>query len=131
MRNWNSLAEEITSWISDYAQENNIRSLIVGVSGGVDSAVTSTLSARTGIRTIAVNMPIHQKTQQNVAQEHPQHKPQPVNHNQDCPLQARSILSCLRHAVWHRLPRYWYFLAASSPWITTSKDGRSLIMSIS
>ncbi|MGB1461247.1 MAG: NAD(+) synthase [Candidatus Thalassarchaeaceae archaeon] len=65
MRNWNALAEEITSWISDYAQENNIRSLIVGVSGGVDSAVTSTLSARTGIRTIAVNMPIHQKTQQN------------------------------------------------------------------
>ncbi len=65
MQNWNALAEEITSWISDYAQENNIRSLIVGVSGGVDSAVTSTLSARTGIRTIAVNMPIHQKTQQN------------------------------------------------------------------
>ena len=65
MRNWNILAEEITNWISDYALENNIRSLVVGVSGGVDSAVTSTLSARTGIRTIVLNMPIHQRKHQN------------------------------------------------------------------
>ena len=65
MRNWNTLAEEITNWISDYALDNDIRSLVVGVSGGVDSAVTSTLSARTGIRTIVLNMPIHQKKYQN------------------------------------------------------------------
>ena len=64
MRNWNILAEEITNWISDYALENDIRALVVGVSGGVDSAVTSTLSARTGIRTIVLNMPIHQKIYQ-------------------------------------------------------------------
>ena len=64
MRNWNILAEEITNWISDYALENDIRALVVGVSGGVDSAVTSTLSARTGIRTIVLNMPIHQKKYQ-------------------------------------------------------------------
>ena len=64
MRNWNTLAEEITNWISDYALENDIRSLVVGVSGGVDSAVTSTLSARTGIRTVVLNMPIHQKKYQ-------------------------------------------------------------------
>ena len=64
MRNWNTLAEEITNWISDYALENDIRSLVVGVSGGVDSAVTSTLSARTGIPTIVLNMPIHQKKYQ-------------------------------------------------------------------
>ena len=64
MRNWNTLAEEITNWISDYALENDIRALVVGVSGGVDSAVTSTLSARTGIRTIVLNMPIHQKKYQ-------------------------------------------------------------------
>ena len=61
MRNWNTLTEAITNWISDYALENDIRALVVGVSGGVDSAVTSTLSARTGIRTIVLNMPIHQK----------------------------------------------------------------------
>ena len=64
MRNWNMLAEEITNWISNYALENDIRALVVGVSGGVDSAVTSTLSARTGIRTIVLNMPIHQKKYQ-------------------------------------------------------------------
>ena len=64
MRNWNILAEEITNWISDYALENDIQALVVGVSGGVDSAVTSTLSARTGIRTIVLNMPIHQKKYQ-------------------------------------------------------------------
>ena len=33
-------------------------SLIVGVSGGIDSALTSTLSSLTGIKTIAVSMPI-------------------------------------------------------------------------
>ena len=64
MRNWNTLTESITNWISDYALENDIRALVVGVSGGVDSAVTSTLSARTGIRTIVLNMPIHQKKYQ-------------------------------------------------------------------
>ena len=64
MRNWNTLAKEITNWISDYALENDIQALVVGVSGGVDSAVTSTLSARTGIRTIVLNMPIHQKKYQ-------------------------------------------------------------------
>ena len=64
MRNWNTLTEAITNWISDYVLENDIRALVVGVSGGVDSAVTSTLSARTGIRTIVLNMPIHQKKYQ-------------------------------------------------------------------
>ena len=64
MRNWNTLTEAITNWISAYALENDIRALVVGVSGGVDSAVTSTLSARTGIRTIVLNMPIHQKKYQ-------------------------------------------------------------------
>ena len=64
MRNWNELAKDITSWIKDYAQDQNIQSLVVGVSGGVDSAVVSTLCARSGIRTIVLNMPIHQKSQQ-------------------------------------------------------------------
>ncbi len=71
MRNWNTLAKEITNWISDYALENDIQALVVGVSGGVDSAVTSTLSARTGIRTIVLNMPIHQKKyQEDLSEKH-------------------------------------------------------------
>ena len=39
-------------------------SLVVGVSGGVDSAVTSTLAAKTGFSTIAVSMPIKQNSEQ-------------------------------------------------------------------
>ena len=34
------------------------QSLIVGISGGIDSALTSTLSSMTGIKTIAISMPI-------------------------------------------------------------------------
>ncbi|MEC7688272.1 MAG: hypothetical protein VX514_04440, partial [Candidatus Thermoplasmatota archaeon] len=58
MFNWNVLADEISSWILNYAKENDISTLVVGVSGGIDSAVTSTLCAKTGLRTIVINMPI-------------------------------------------------------------------------
>jgi NAD+ synthase len=50
----------ITRWIKDYAKSNKIQTLVVGVSGGIDSAVVSTLCARTGINTYAVCMPIKQ-----------------------------------------------------------------------
>ena len=50
----------ITKWIRDYARKNRIQTLVVGVSGGIDSAVVSTLCARTGLPTVAVSMPIHQ-----------------------------------------------------------------------
>lgn len=62
--NWRNVAEEISEWIGDYANRNGIRTLVVGVSGGVDSAVTSTLSAMTGIDTMVLNMPIHQDESQ-------------------------------------------------------------------
>jgi len=60
MENWVKVANDISDWISDYAHRNGLETLVVGVSGGVDSALTSTLSAMTGIRTIVVNLPIHQ-----------------------------------------------------------------------
>ena len=56
----------ILHWIKQYC--NSIKyqpvTLVIGVSGGVDSAVTSTLSAKTGLKTIAVSMPIKQNHQQ-------------------------------------------------------------------
>ena len=52
--------EHITQWIGVYARSNRISTLVVGVSGGIDSAVVSTLCARTKIPTQAVVMPIHQ-----------------------------------------------------------------------
>ena len=41
------LKTRIVSWIKDYAITNNIKSLVVGVSVGIDSAVVSTLCAET------------------------------------------------------------------------------------
>jgi len=60
----NTRIEKITSWISDYAEANNVNSLVVGVSGGIDSAVVSTLCARTGRPTTVLSMPIRQKQEQ-------------------------------------------------------------------
>lgn len=63
--------EAISDWIKGYAEENNISSLVIGVSGGIDSAVTSTLAAMTGLETIVLSMPIHQnETQVDLQQEH-------------------------------------------------------------
>ena len=61
----------ISNWIKDYAKKNKKTSLIIGVSGGIDSAVTSTLCAETNVHTIAVSMPINQNTNQlNRASDH-------------------------------------------------------------
>ncbi len=56
--------EIITAWIKDYADTHNIESLVVGVSGGIDSAVVSTLCAMTGIQTYVLSMPIRQRQDQ-------------------------------------------------------------------
>ena len=50
----------IVDWIKDYSLKNNINTLVIGVSGGIDSAVTSTLCAETGLDTLVMNMPIRQ-----------------------------------------------------------------------
>ena len=54
----------ISNWIKDYAKKNKKTSLIIGISGGIDSAVTSTLCAETNINTIVVSMPINQNTEE-------------------------------------------------------------------
>ena len=50
----------IKEWILDYCKSmpKEPDSLIVGVSGGIDSSVTSTICALTGKKTIALSMPI-------------------------------------------------------------------------
>jgi len=40
------------------------QSLVIGISGGIDSSVTSTLCAMTGLKTIILSMPIKQKSTQ-------------------------------------------------------------------
>ena len=56
--------EKISLWIKNYADKHNIESLVVGVSGGIDSAVVSTLCALTGKPTYVLSMPIRQKQEQ-------------------------------------------------------------------
>lgn len=52
--------KKITNWIAEYTEKNNISSLVVGVSGGIDSAVVSTLCAKTSMMTYVLSMPIKQ-----------------------------------------------------------------------
>ena len=56
----------ISNWIKDYVNKmpTKAQSLIIGISGGIDSSVSSTLSAMTGLKTIILSMPIKQKSQQ-------------------------------------------------------------------
>jgi NAD+ synthase len=71
MSKWKNLSEDISNWILNYANSNNISTLVVGVSGGIDSAVTSTLCAKTGLRTLVINMPIHQNdSEYNLSNQH-------------------------------------------------------------
>ncbi|MEC9205635.1 MAG: NAD(+) synthase [Pseudomonadota bacterium] len=57
----------ITKWISDYIlkisskdidEASKCNSLVVGISGGIDSSLTSTLCALTGLKTFGVRLPI-------------------------------------------------------------------------
>ena len=53
-----NLQKEIIKWIKDYLKNSKLNTLVVGVSGGVDSAVVSTLCALTGKPVIVLKMPI-------------------------------------------------------------------------
>ena len=58
--------EYIVNWIKNYTKtiKSQPVTLVIGVSGGVDSALTSTLCAHTGLKTIAISMPIKQNSSQ-------------------------------------------------------------------
>tara|TARA_B100000745_G_scaffold269592_1_gene196144 strand:+ start:35 stop:775 length:741 start_codon:yes stop_codon:yes gene_type:complete len=63
----------IKNWIIDYCKSmpKEPDSLIIGISGGVDSSVTSTICALTGKKTIVLSMPIKQiKEQHNLSLKH-------------------------------------------------------------
>ena len=56
----------ISDWILNYVNSmpKKAKSLVIGISGGIDSSVSSTLSAMTGLRTIVLSMPIKQNGSQ-------------------------------------------------------------------
>jgi NAD+ synthase len=71
--NYSELETRIVSWLKDYAEEFNIKSFVVGISGGIDSSVVSTLCSLTGLRTYVVGMPINQlETQESLSDAHGQ-----------------------------------------------------------
>ena len=63
----------ISNWINNYVKNMPVsaKSLVIGVSGGIDSSVSSTLSAMTGLKTIVLCMPIKQhKSQHDLSIKH-------------------------------------------------------------
>ena len=50
----------ISNWIKNYVDNmpHKAQSLVIGISGGIDSSVSSTLSAMTGLKTIVLSMRI-------------------------------------------------------------------------
>ena len=63
----------ISNWIKSYVDKmpSKAQSLVIGISGGIDSSVSSTLSAMTGLKTIVLSMPIKQKeNQHNLSLKH-------------------------------------------------------------
>ena len=63
----------IRKWILDYCKSmpKEAETLVVGISGGIDSSVTSTICALTGKKTIVLSMPINQiKEQQDLSLKH-------------------------------------------------------------
>ena len=66
-------ANIIKDWIDNYCKNTSFdpKSLVVGVSGGIDSSVVSTLCALTGRKTIVLSMPINQiKSQHDLSVKH-------------------------------------------------------------
>tara|TARA_B100000886_G_scaffold142455_1_gene96674 strand:+ start:3428 stop:4162 length:735 start_codon:yes stop_codon:yes gene_type:complete len=63
----------IKNWLVNYIKNmpKPAKSLVVGVSGGIDSAVVSTICSMTGIKTFALSMPIKQiKEQDDLSKKH-------------------------------------------------------------
>ncbi len=63
----------IKNWIIDYCKSmpKEPDSLVIGISGGIDSSVTSTICALTGKKTIVLSMPMKQiKEQHNLSLKH-------------------------------------------------------------
>ena len=63
----------IKKWINDYCKSmpKEPDSLVIGISGGIDSSVASTICALTGKKTIVLSMPIKQiKEQQDLSLKH-------------------------------------------------------------
>jgi NAD+ synthase len=72
IKDYDELEDRIVRWISEYCITHpKIKSLVVGISGGIDSSVVSTLCALTGLPTYVIGMPINQlENQESLSDAH-------------------------------------------------------------
>ena len=59
IKEYKKTADYISAWIKNYAQKAGASTLVLGLSGGIDSALCALLCERTGIPLVCVNMPCH------------------------------------------------------------------------
>ena len=86
----------IKDWILDYVNSmpKKAESLVIGISGGIDSSVSSTLSAMTGLKTIVLSMPIKQKnTQHDLSLKHQEWLKQNFNNVEGITVELDNLFS--------------------------------------
>lgn len=66
MKTLKDTANDIVAWLKNYAETNNRKAFVIGISGGVDSALVSTLCAMTGLPTHCVILPCNTKVEENM-----------------------------------------------------------------
>lgn len=59
IKNYKAAADHIALWIKNYALKANAKTLVLGLSGGIDSALCALLIRRAGLPLVCVNMPCH------------------------------------------------------------------------
>jgi len=65
------VGKDLITQLKEYVENSWVESMVMWVSGGVDSGLVSTLAAKTGLPLTVIEMPIHQAAEQvDNAQEH-------------------------------------------------------------
>lgn len=59
IKDYKKTADYISNWIKNYAINAKASTLVLGLSGGIDSALCALLCQRTGLPLVCVNMPCH------------------------------------------------------------------------
>ena len=100
IQDYSKLQFDIDKWIKDYYYFHGIQSLVVGVSGGIDSAVVSTLCAKTELPTYVVRMPLessHQNTR--LSDLHAQRLVEKYDNVTNVQIELSSVYDSLLHSI--------------------------------
>ena len=92
----------IKDWILNYVNSmpKKAESLVVGVSGGIDSSVTSTLCALTGLKTVALSLPIKQKiTQHDLSLKHLEWLKENFNNVEACAVSLDELFNSFKTSL--------------------------------